>query len=117
MYVLTLNFFLKGFDPPILLLFSRKVMSDSLRPHGVQSARLLCPWDFPGKNTGVGCHFLLQSAFNIYMQLETCKVFSHKMILMPAIVPVLFKTRGEGKEEGKKVPQVTLSFELCFNHL
>ena len=25
--------------------------------------RLLCPWDFPGKNTGVGCHFLLQGIF------------------------------------------------------
>ena len=35
-------------------------MSDSLRPHRRQPARLLCPWDFPGKNTGVGCHFLLQ---------------------------------------------------------
>ena len=31
-----------------------------LRPHGLQAARLLCPWDFPGKNTGMGCHFLLQ---------------------------------------------------------
>ena len=30
-----------------------------LRPHGLEPARLLCPWDFPGKNTGVGCHFLL----------------------------------------------------------
>ena len=30
------------------------------RPHGLQPARLLCPWDSPGKNTGVGCHFLLQ---------------------------------------------------------
>ena len=29
-------------------------------PHGLQPARLLCPWDFPGKNTGAGCHFLLQ---------------------------------------------------------
>ena len=29
-----------------------------LRPHGLQPARLLCPWDSPGKNTGVGCHFL-----------------------------------------------------------
>ena len=38
-------------------------MSDSLWPHGLQSARLLCPWDFPGKNTGVGCHFLLQGIF------------------------------------------------------
>ena len=31
-----------------------------LQPHGLQPSRLLCPWDFPGKNTGVGCHFLLQ---------------------------------------------------------
>ena len=31
-----------------------------LRPRGLQPARLLCPWDSPGKNTGVGCHFLLQ---------------------------------------------------------
>ena len=36
------------------------VMFDSLQPHGPQPTRLLCPWDFPGKNTGVGCHFLLQ---------------------------------------------------------
>ena len=35
-------------------------MSDSLRPYGMQPTRLLCPWDFPGKNTRVGCHFLLQ---------------------------------------------------------
>ena len=31
-----------------------------LRPHELQPARFLCPWDFPGKNTRVGCHFLLQ---------------------------------------------------------
>ena len=36
------------------------VMSDSLWPHGSWPARLLWPWDSPGKNTGVGCHFLLQ---------------------------------------------------------
>ena len=34
-------------------------MSTSLRPHGLQPARLLCPWDFPGKNAGVRCHALL----------------------------------------------------------
>ena len=34
-----------------------------LPPHGLKPARLLCPWDFPGKNTGVGCHFLLQEIF------------------------------------------------------
>ena len=32
-------------------------------PHGLQSTRLLWPWDFPGKNTGTGCHFLLQRIF------------------------------------------------------
>ena len=36
---------------------------DSLRPHGPQPVRLRCPWDAPGKNTGVGCHFLLQEIF------------------------------------------------------
>ena len=32
----------------------------TLRPYGLLPARLLCPWDSPGKNTGVGCHALLQ---------------------------------------------------------
>ena len=35
---------------------SHSVMSDSLQPTSI-----FCPWDFPGKNTGVGCHFLLQA--------------------------------------------------------
>ena len=35
-------------------------MSNSVRPHRRQPTRLPCPWDSPGKNTGVGCHFLLQ---------------------------------------------------------
>ena len=42
---------------------SCSVMSDSLRPHGLQPSRFLCPWNSPGKNTGVGCHFLLQGIF------------------------------------------------------
>ena len=37
-----------------------KGVSDSVRPHSRQPTRLPCPWDSPGKNTGVGCHFLLQ---------------------------------------------------------
>src|SRR5574337_1065208 len=36
------------------------VVSDSVRPHRRQPNRLPHPWDSPGKNTGVGCHFLLQ---------------------------------------------------------
>ena len=35
-------------------------MSDSVRPHRQQPTRLRCPWDSPGKNTGMGCYFLLQ---------------------------------------------------------
>ena len=40
--------------------WSHSVVSDSQWPHGLQPTRLLCPWDFPGKSTGVGCHCLLQ---------------------------------------------------------
>ena len=43
-----------------MLLFSHHVMSDSLRPYGLQPTKLLCLWNSPGKNTGVGSHFLLQ---------------------------------------------------------
>ena len=39
------------------------VMSDSLWSQGLKPARLLCPWNFPGKNTGVWYHFLLQRIF------------------------------------------------------
>ena len=38
-------------------------MSDSLQPCGLQSTRLLCPWNFPGRDTIVDCHFLLQGIF------------------------------------------------------
>ena len=40
--------------------WSRSVVSDPQRPHGLQPCRLLHPWDFPGKSTGVGCHCLLR---------------------------------------------------------
>ena len=42
--------------------WSRSVMSDSQRPHGLQPTRHLRPWDFPGKSTGAGCHCFLHSA-------------------------------------------------------
>ena len=43
-----------------LCMHARSVISDSLRLHGQEPARLLCAWDFPGKDTGLECHFLLQ---------------------------------------------------------
>ena len=42
--------------------WSCSVVSDSLRPHGLQPTRLLHPWDLPGKSTGVGCHHLLRKS-------------------------------------------------------
>ena len=44
----------------LLLLLSRFSRVRSVRPHRRQPTRLPCLWDSPGKNTGVGCHFLLQ---------------------------------------------------------
>ena len=49
-----------GRDPSTLPLLRRSVESDSVRPHRRQPTRLPRPWDSPGKNTAVGCHFLLQ---------------------------------------------------------
>ena len=42
------------------------VISDSLQTPELQPDRFLCPWDFPDKNTGVGCHFLLQRIFPMW---------------------------------------------------
>ena len=53
-------------SPPkgaMLVSVSHPVVPYSLRPHGLQPSRPLCPWDFPRKDTGVGCHFLLQGIF------------------------------------------------------
>ena len=62
LFVLLLAFFIFSFDilyckmASIALSYGYK----SLGPHGLQPTRLLRPWSFPGKSTGVGCHFLLQ---------------------------------------------------------
>ena len=53
----------------------------TLRPHRRQPTRLLCPWDSPGKNTGMGCHFLLQ-CMKVKSQSEvaqSCPTPSHPM--------------------------------------
>ena len=71
----------------ILLLLSRSVTFDSLQPHGLQSARLLCPQDFPGKNIAVGCLFLLQEIF-LTQGLNSCLL--HQSVLTDSlpIVPL-----------------------------
>ena len=59
--------------------WSRLVISDSLQPHGLQPTRLLHPWDFPGKSTGVGCHCLLpikKTSIFFFLTLQNCISFS-----------------------------------------
>ena len=53
-------------------------MSDSMWPYGQQPTRLLCPQDSLGKNTGVGCHFLLQAS---QLGREICKWMSFPWIV------------------------------------
>ena len=52
-------------------------MSDSVRPHRQQPTRLRCPWDSPGKNTGVGCQFLLQ-----YMKVKSESEFAQSCLTL-----------------------------------
>ena len=54
-------------------------MSDSERPHRQQPTRLHCPWDSPGKNTGVGCHFLLQFMKVKSEVVQSCRTLSDPM--------------------------------------
>ena len=58
---------------------SRPVVSDSSQAHGPQPTRLLHPWDFPGKSTGVGCHRLLQNVAGSHIfgwsSLKICHFF------------------------------------------
>ena len=51
-------------------------MSDSVQPHRWQPTRLCHPWDSPEKNTGVGCHFLLQS---VKVKVKSCLTLSDPM--------------------------------------
>ena len=46
-----------------MVMVSLSVVPESLQPHGLQLISLLCPWNSPSKNTGVGCHFIPQGIF------------------------------------------------------
>ena len=58
----------------LCVVLSCSVMSDSLWPHGLQSARLLCSWNSPGKHTRVGCHALLLGIFQLRDQTQVSHI-------------------------------------------
>ena len=57
----TLEWVVISFSNAWMWKWSHSVVSDSQRPQGLQPTRLLRPWDFPGKTTGMGCYCLLQN--------------------------------------------------------
>ena len=60
------------------------VVSDSVQPHRLQPTRPLCPWDSPGKNTGVGCHFLLQKELQKESEVaQSCPTLCNSMDCSP----------------------------------
>ena len=65
-------------------------MFDSQRPQGLQPTRLLRPWDFPGKSTGVGCHCLLQGflAAAAAKSLQSCPTLCDPIDGSPPASPV-----------------------------
>ena len=75
---------------------SCSVESDSLGPYVLQSARLLCPWNSPGKNTGVGCHFFLQGIFPTQV--------SNLCLISPALAGRFLTTVPAGKHINKLKP-------------
>ena len=85
----------------INLCVSPSVVSDSLRPHELQPARLLCPWDSPGNNTGVGCHFLLQGIFptqGLNPGLWHCRQILYQLNHREALVAKAIDTKVKVKE-------------------
>ena len=65
---------------------SRLVVSDSLWPHGLWPTRFLCPWNYPGKNIGVGSHSLLQGIFPtqaLNLGLPHCRQILYHLSLIP----------------------------------
>ena len=64
------------------------VMSDSVRPSELQPARLLCPWDSPAKNTGVGGHALLQGFFLTQIEPASLTYTLHRQAGSLPLVPL-----------------------------
>ena len=76
-------------------------MSDSVRPHRWQPNRLCHPWDSPGKNTGVGCHFLLQ-----YMRVKSESEVTQSCLTLQDTMDCRLNA-GDFKSWDLQVPSIT----------
>ena len=85
------------------------VVSDSMRPHRRKPTRLPCPWDSPGKNTGVGCHFLLQ-CMKVKSESEVAQLCLTLLDPMDCSLPG-FSVHGSFQA---RVLESTLPFPLLF---
>ena len=94
-------------------MLSHSIMSNSLRPRGLQPAMVICLWNSPGKNTGVGCHVLLQGIF-LTQGWNSC------LLCLPALAggfftssttweAPLFQVRFEQRRCVCSIPQVAFS--------
>ena len=78
----------------------------TLQSHGLKLARLVCPWNFPGKNTGMGCHFLLQGIF-LTQRLNLC--LFHLLHWQADSLPL----EPPGMWHAKRTLQMWLSLKFC----
>ena len=93
-------------------------MSDSVRPHRWQPTRLSHPWDSPGKNTGVGCHFLLQ-CMKVKSESEVaqvCPTLSDPMDCSPPGSPSMGFSRQE-YWSGVPLPSLNMLSRLVITFL
>ena len=84
--------------------WSRSVMSDPPRPHGLQPTRLLHPWDSPGKSTGVGCHCILQMKY--YSALKRNELSSHEKTWRNLKCILLSERSQSGKAKYWMIPTI-----------
>ena len=97
-------------------MLSHSVMSDSLRHYG--PAWLLCPWDYPGKNTGVGCHALLQGTFPTQGSNPSLLPLLHWQVCSLPLAPPEKPNRIYDffANSGPKRKRINLSFHSACSH-
>ena len=96
------------------LVLSCSVVSDSLWSYGLWPTRLLCPWDFPGKNTRVGCHFLLQGI--VPTQGSNLRPLHCRWILYRWALGEAFTAGGLGLIPGWGITQLLGHTVVCRGH-